>query len=380
MNNYRIEDKEYNTKTNQTNQTNNYQLKSTKSISETLKSEALDAISTYVMQDDILEPNMTPLEILLFTAKLKLHLSEREIEEKVNDILKVLNLKNCKNTRIGNNLVRGVSGGERKRTSIGVELISDPKIIFLDEPTTGLDSYNAYELVKNLSQLAKNENKIIIFTIHQPSSEIFYELEKVFILADGKTVFFGPIGNSINFFVENLKIKFPKNYNPFEFFIEMTNLEVLNNSEVKKIKAYNNIIGNLLDKSDEEKNQAFSDYIKLLNEIFLGKNYLLEDEKTGEIYSKDIINNENNLENNPLNENDKDLQEIEFADKDFIDNIIKEKSKTKGFCYEFSMLFGRGTILAVRNKKILFFKVFQNVFVATFISILYFNVNLISFI
>jgi len=83
-------------------------------------------------------------------------------------MLKMLNLMRCMNTRIGDNLVRGVSGGERKRTSIAVELITDPKIVFLDEPTTGLDSYNAFEVVTLLENLS-SQGIIIIFTIHQPS-------------------------------------------------------------------------------------------------------------------------------------------------------------------------------------------------------------------
>jgi ABC-type multidrug transport system ATPase subunit len=361
------------------------------------------------MQDDILEPNMTPLEILLFTAKLKLHLPIKEIEEKVDKIIIDLNLYNCRHTRIGNNFNRGVSGGERKRTSIGVELISNPKIIFLDEPTTGLDSYNAYELISNLNQLAKNEEKIIIFTIHQPSSEIFNELEKVFILADGKTVFFGPMKNSINFFKENLKINYPDNYNPFEFFIEMTNLDVLNNKQIKKIPAYNDLIGNLETKNDEEKQNAFSSYISLLNKIFLGEKYFQSKTKNSEnsenaenenenegfiLMDKDnIIDNYNNNFNynysNKINKENlyknniynntidslENYENIKFATKEYIDELIKEKEKTKGFCYEFNLLFGRNTILAIRNKKILFFKVFTNIFVACMIAILFHNLS-----
>jgi ABC-type multidrug transport system ATPase subunit len=334
------------------------------------------------MQDDILEPNMTPLEILLFTAKLKLHLPLKEIEEKVEKIIVELNLYNCRNTKIGNNFVRGVSGGERKRTSIGVELISDPKIIFLDEPTTGLDSYNAYELISNLNQLAKIEEKIIIFTIHQPSSEIFNELEKVFILADGKTVFFGPMKNSINFFKENLKINYPENYNPFEFFIEMTNMDVLNNKQIKQIPAYNNLIGNLEEKGDEDKQNAFSDYISLLNKIFLGEKFFVtsEENKKSKNPSYVLIDKENNHKENynynyNYNENDIENENVEFASKEYIEEFIKEKGKTKGFFYEFNLLFGRNAILAIRNKKILFFKVFQNIITAVMICILFYNLT-----
>jgi len=72
-------------------------------------------------------------------------------------MLKTLKLVKCQNTRIGGALVKGVSGGERKRTSIGVELITDPNLIFLDEPTTGLDSFTATSVMESLSDLASKE-------------------------------------------------------------------------------------------------------------------------------------------------------------------------------------------------------------------------------
>jgi len=73
---------------------------------------------------------------------------------------------------VGNNLIKGISGGERKRTSIGVELITNPSIIFLDEPTTGLDSTTALQVILLLKKLA-NQGKTVISTMHQPSSELF---------------------------------------------------------------------------------------------------------------------------------------------------------------------------------------------------------------
>jgi len=74
-------------------------------------------------------------------------------------------LTKCQNTKIGGSLVKGVSGGERKRTSIGVELITDPQLIFLDEPTTGLDSFTAGQVMDLLRALA-NSGRTVISTIH----------------------------------------------------------------------------------------------------------------------------------------------------------------------------------------------------------------------
>jgi ABC-type multidrug transport system ATPase subunit len=83
---------------------------------------------------------MTALESFWFTANLKLSMSMSEKQKRINTLIKDLGLNKCKDTKIGTALVRGVSGGERKRVSIGVELLTDPSLLFLDEPTTGLDS------------------------------------------------------------------------------------------------------------------------------------------------------------------------------------------------------------------------------------------------
>jgi ABC-type multidrug transport system ATPase subunit len=122
--------------------------------------------SAYVQQDDILFQTMTVRECLTFAARLKLAGDEQTKLERVNYMIATLKLTKCQNTRIGGPLVKGVSGGERKRTSIGVELITDPNLIFLDEPTTGLDSFTATSVMETLGDLARKENRTVISTIH----------------------------------------------------------------------------------------------------------------------------------------------------------------------------------------------------------------------
>lgn len=112
--------------------------------------------SAYVQQDDILFQTMTVRECLEFAAKLKLKGTEAEKMVRVEQIIMELKLVKCQNTKIGGPLVKGVSGGERKRTSIGVELITDPSLIFLDEPTTGLDSFTATNVMDLLRILAND--------------------------------------------------------------------------------------------------------------------------------------------------------------------------------------------------------------------------------
>jgi ABC-type multidrug transport system ATPase subunit len=108
---------------------------------------------------------MTVRECLEFAAKLKLKGTFDEKMQRVEDIISELRLNKCQNTKIGGPLVKGVSGGERKRTSIGVELITDPNLIFLDEPTTGLDSFTATSVIETLRDLTYS-GRTIISTIH----------------------------------------------------------------------------------------------------------------------------------------------------------------------------------------------------------------------
>lgn len=91
---------------------------------------------------------MTPKEIFEFACAIRLGLSETETNERVTQIIKRLNLEECQNSKIGDWMMRGISGGERKRASIGYELITEPSILLLDEPTSGLDSHSAKKVVQ----------------------------------------------------------------------------------------------------------------------------------------------------------------------------------------------------------------------------------------
>ena len=108
----------------------------------------------FVQQDDVLLETFTPEESFRFAAKLRTNLTDRQIEVKVRDIISRLGLKSCKDTFIGGILMKGISGGERKRTSIGYELITDPILLLCDEPTSGLDSSTALRIIELLKREA----------------------------------------------------------------------------------------------------------------------------------------------------------------------------------------------------------------------------------
>ncbi|KAG6414366.1 hypothetical protein SASPL_127088 [Salvia splendens] len=155
----------------------------------------------FVTQDDVLFPQLSVEETLVFAALLRLpsRMSRRQKYERVEQILKELGLERCRHTRIGGGFIKGISGGERKRTSIGHEILVDPSLLLLDEPTSGLDSTSANRLLQILQGLAK-AGRTIITTIHQPSSRMFHMFDKVLLLSEGHPVYYGKARHSIQYF------------------------------------------------------------------------------------------------------------------------------------------------------------------------------------
>lgn len=130
-------------------------------------------------------------------------------------------MEKSSNTKIGSTTKKGISGGERKRTSIAYDLISNPPIVIIDEPTTGMDSFTSLTIIKYLKLLA-NSGKTVIMTIHQPGSEIFDYIDRLILLKDGFLVFQGKAQHSVKFFNE-IGLPLPQFCNPFDFFLELMN-------------------------------------------------------------------------------------------------------------------------------------------------------------
>lgn len=148
----------------------------------------------YVVQQDLITPTSTAREAITFSAALRLpaSVSSAERTERVNKMIADLGLEKCADTLVGDERIRGLSGGEKKRTAVAVELIMSPSVVFLDEPTSGLDSYAAENVVLNLHNLASKGTKILC-TIHQPSSQVFHLFDKVLMLRTGSKFYEGPI-------------------------------------------------------------------------------------------------------------------------------------------------------------------------------------------
>ena len=183
--------------------------------------ENIGNLVAFVQQDDILMATITPREVFTFTANLRLPLSEKEKKERVLALLHDLGLEHCADTKVGNALIRGLSGGERKRTSIGVELITNPSLIFLDEPTTGLDSTTALKILELLVQLAKS-GRNVVSTIHQPNSEIFSRFDNLMLLVRGHIIYEGQAKDAVPYFA-SIGYPCPKLTNPADFFMKIMN-------------------------------------------------------------------------------------------------------------------------------------------------------------
>ncbi|KAJ3135389.1 hypothetical protein HK100_002751, partial [Physocladia obscura] len=132
--------------------------------------EIMRNVIGFVDQEDVLMPTLTVRETLMFSAQLRLPESvpTREKKKRVEEVMAALGLTHVADVRVGGHGKRGISGGEKRRVSIGVELVTSPAVIVLDEPTSGLDSYNALSVIRTLSDLAHDAQKTVIFTIHQP--------------------------------------------------------------------------------------------------------------------------------------------------------------------------------------------------------------------
>ncbi len=157
---------------------------------------------------------------------------------------------------MGTPLLRGVSGGERKRTGIAVELVTRPKYLFLDEPTSALDSSAAQKVMELVKQTAKRERQVVCASIHQPSSQLFLLFDKIMLLAAGRTIFFGTAAEAESFF-ESHGEPTPNNWNPSDHFLEVlarSDFETDERRKAKEIKRLEDMARDL--KRSDEARQA----------------------------------------------------------------------------------------------------------------------------
>ncbi|KAF5725469.1 ABC transporter family protein [Tripterygium wilfordii] len=177
----------------------------------------------YVTQENTLLGTLTIRESITFSAHLRLPsiMTKEEINDIVERTITEMGLQDCSDRTIGNWHLRGISGGEKKRLSIALEILTRPSLLLLDEPTSGLDSASAFFVVQTLRNIAV-DGRTVISSIHQPSSEVFALFDNLFLLSGGETVYFGEAKLGAKFFAE-AGFPCPSRRNPSDHFLRCTN-------------------------------------------------------------------------------------------------------------------------------------------------------------
>eukprot|EP00727_Mastigamoeba_balamuthi_P013719 m51a1_g8970 hypothetical protein (562) ;mRNA; r:18665-20350 len=180
----------------------------------------------YVAQEDRLCGVLTVRENLRYSAMLRLpsSVTSAQREKLVEDVIAELGLRKCADTKVGNAIFRGVSGGERRRTSIGMELITRPSVLLLDEPTSGLDAAGARAIAGLLADLARNGPRVVVAVVHQPSAQVLGMFDKMALLSRGRQVYFGSTRGAVDFFRSH-GVSFPELCNPADVLLDVLNTD-----------------------------------------------------------------------------------------------------------------------------------------------------------
>ncbi|XP_059661622.1 ABC transporter G family member 11 [Cornus florida] len=187
--------------------------------------------AAYVTQDDNLIGTLTVRETISYSAQLRLPdmMPRADKLALVESTIVEMGLQDCADTVIGNWHLRGISGGEKRRVSIGLEILMRPRLLFLDEPTSGLDSASAFFVTQTLRGLSR-DGRTVIASIHQPSSEVFELFDRLYLLSGGKTIYFGQASEAYEFFAQ-AGFPCPALRNPSDHFLRCIN------SDFDKVKA-----------------------------------------------------------------------------------------------------------------------------------------------
>ncbi|KAI7815562.1 ABC subfamily G member 28 [Rhyzopertha dominica] len=192
--------------------------------------------SCYIMQDDNLQPLLTVSEAMSVAANLKLssQLKEKDRKKRIEEVLKSMSLWEHKGVKSS-----ALSGGQKKRLSMALELIKNPQFLFFDEPTSGLDSVTSKQCVMLLKQLAMG-GKTVICTIHQPSAVIFEMFDHLYAVADGKCIYQGSIKGLIPYLAES-ELVCPTYHNPADYLLEVASGEYGNYNDILVEKSANGL-------------------------------------------------------------------------------------------------------------------------------------------
>ncbi|CAH0702594.1 unnamed protein product [Spodoptera exigua] len=275
-------------------------------------------LSRYIMQEDLLQPYITVQEAMMIAADLKLGNGITKEKKLViaEEIIQLLRLQKARNTA-----TERLSGGERKRISIALELLNNPPVIFLDEPTTGLDDVASSTCVSLLKRVARG-GRTVVCSLHTPSARLFAEFDHVYVVAGGRCAYQGTAPGVVPFLNE-LQLPCPKTYNPADFIIEVSSGE------------YGSHVDKMVSAVENGKNQRW-------------RTYAIEESPPGELFEE---------------------MEIEQLNTGGI-----EKHNYKhgcSACQQFIVLLKRMLLQTVRNKSYLWLRVGLHLFIGFIVASLF---------
>ena len=217
--------------------------------------------------------------------------------------ISMLDLESCRQTVIGGPLARGISGGQAKRVNIGLALLQKPPILLLDEPTSGLDSRVADEVVELLRELAHNNNRTIICTIHSPTGHAFSCFDNLYMIHKGQTIYDGPVSKVQTYF-ENHGYERDADASLPEWLVDMT-------SDLESVRTRRSTIANGANASSRKSLPKMDTQSSSFIELFESS----EVKKAADVSRKELLK----------------------SSKDNVVNVVKEKAKQQ-FPSEFSKL------------------------------------------
>ncbi|GAA6021383.1 hypothetical protein JCM8202_003594 [Rhodotorula sphaerocarpa] len=181
---------------------------------------------SFVEQDDALLGVLTVKETVTFAAHLALGPNYPNVADHIDSTLHSLGLSSIANNKIGTPLQRGISGGQKRRVTIACSVVAKPRVLVLDEPTSGLDATSGKEVVAFLRRLAKEQNVLVVCTIHQPNFDTFSLFDRLLLLAGGLVMYDGETA-ALPDYLKSIDSPVPEHVNPADHAIELVNTEFL---------------------------------------------------------------------------------------------------------------------------------------------------------